>query len=158
MRSVAHPSDYFMQLARRAALNSNCIRRSVGAVIVVDNEVVASGWNGVEGRSGSCREAGCPRCIEGGLTGSGYERCICIHAEQKAIAAAAAAGSSTEGAALYVNLRPCLQCLGIMKAAGIKAVYFDEDWTYSDDLERLYRAMSRQFEYYGHYKRALIDA
>jgi deoxycytidylate deaminase len=74
---------------------------------------------GSEGHK-DCREAGCPRCINGGVTGSGYETCVCIHAEQRAIADAARRGVSTDNSVLYVNLRPCLQCLAIAKAAGIR--------------------------------------
>jgi len=137
----------FIFLAERVAERSNCVRRSVGAVIVRAGQVIAEGWNGVSGDYLDCRTAGCPRCINGGETGSGYENCICIHAEQKAVAAAAQRGIATEDAEIYVNLRPCLQCLAICKAAGIREVYFSgEGWEYPPETEEIYRALTRQFE------------
>ena len=105
----------FMKMANDAALRSNCIRRGVGAVILRNGEVLAVGWNGVSAVYRDCAEAGCPRCINGGVTGTGYEQCICIHAEQRAIADAAARGVTTRDSVLYVNLRPCLQCLAISR-------------------------------------------
>lgn len=138
-----------MRAALKAASKSNCVRRNVGAVIVRDNEIVSTGWNGVSVAYANCREARCPRCIEGGVTGTGYESCICIHAEQRAIGDAAARGISTAGSVLYVNLRPCLQCLGMMKSAGIMQVFFDEAWTYEATLEDIYQEQARQFGFFG---------
>lgn len=137
----------FLSIANRIANRSNCIRRNVGALIVRDGQVLAEGWNGVSAYHLDCREAGCPRCINGGSTGSGYETCICIHAEQRAIADAARRGISTQDTILYVNLRPCLQCLVTAKAAGIRDVFFcGEDWTYSSETEEVYRTFSREFD------------
>lgn len=145
------PSDHnlFMQAAREAATRSNCIRRGVGAVIVRNGEVLSSGWNGVSDSYSSCREAGCPRCIEGGTTGTGYEQCICLHAEQMAIGDAAARGVCTRNSTLYVNLRPCLQCLGILKAAGVRSIFFDEDWNYSGQFEPIYQEQAAEFDFFG---------
>jgi dCMP deaminase len=137
----------FMTMANNLALKSNCVRRSVGAVIVRRGRVVAEGWNGVSESHTDCRAAGCPRCISGGDTGSGYETCICIHAEQHAIADAARQGIATEDSALYVNLRPCLQCLVIAKASGVREIFYSgEEWTYSDEIEQIYRAICDQFD------------
>ena len=91
--------------------------------------------------------AGCPRCINGGDTGSGYETCICIHAEQRAIADAARRGISTDDSVLYVNLRPCLQCLVIAKASGVREIFYSgEEWTYPDEIEQIYHALCEQFD------------
>jgi dCMP deaminase len=138
-----------MEMANDAARKSNCIRRGVGTVIVRNGEVLATGWNGVSEVYRDCAEAGCPRCINGGVTGSGYEQCICIHAEQRAIADAAARGVSTRDSVLYVNLRPCLQCLAIARAAGVRGIVFDEDWTYPEGFERTYRALADEFDFFG---------
>lgn len=79
----------------------------------------------------------------------GYERCVCIHAEQQAIADSAARGVSTKGASLYVTLRPCLQCLSIVQAAGIVSVVFEQDWVYEDALEAVYQTMAQSFYTFG---------
>jgi dCMP deaminase len=146
--NAMEPGDHktFMAMANDAARRSNCVRRTVGAVIVRQGNVVSTGWNGVPEGYGDCRAAGCPRCINGGDTGSGYETCICIHAEQRAIADAARRGVRTIDSILYVNLRPCLQCLAITKASGVREIYYGEDWRYSDEIEKVYRTLSAQFD------------
>jgi dCMP deaminase len=140
----------FMAIARNIAHKSNCIRRSVGAVLVRHHRIVAMGWNGVSSAYKDCGEARCSRCIRGGPTGMGYEECICIHGEQRAIASAAARGVATKGSVLYVNLRPCLQCLAMVRAAAVSAVIFDEDWVYPEELEQTYRALASEFDLFGH--------
>ena len=134
-------------MANKVARRSNCIRRSVGALIIRRGLVIAEGCNGVAENYRNCRETGCPRCINGGDTGSGYETCICIHAEQRAIADAARRGMSTDDSILYVNLRPCLQCLAIARASGVREIYYaGEDWNYSEEIEKAYRTLSNQFD------------
>ena len=137
----------FMAMANDVARKSNCARRAVGALIVKQGQVVAVGWNGVSKAQVDCRDAGCPRCINGGDTGSGYETCICIHAEQGAIADAARRGASTSDSIMYVNLRPCLQCLAIALASGVREIFYTgKQWTYSEEIEKVYRTLSDQFD------------
>lgn len=144
---MINPPDHkkLMAAANEVARRSNCVRRSVGAIIVRHGQTISAGWNGVSEHHLNCREAGCPRCIIGGDTGSGYESCICIHAEQRAIADAARRGVDTDDSVMYVNLRPCLQCLAIAKAAGIRRIYFGENWTYPDEVEAAYGTLSNEF-------------
>jgi len=145
--SEGSPHDFWMARAWQAAARSNCIRRAVGAVLVRDGQIIAEGWNGVAGEYPDCRAAGCRRCIEGGATGSGYESCICIHAEQSAVAQAARNGIATEGSSLYVNLRPCLQCLTLCLAAGVNRVFFAGDsWEYPSEVERIYCVLCHQLD------------
>lgn len=140
----------FMRIAEDVASMSNCIRRSVGAVIVRKGQVVSKGWNGLPDTSGNCRDGGCPRCINGGDTGSGYENCICIHAEQHAIADAAIRGISTNNSTMYVNLRPCMQCLAIAKASGVRRILFGGvDWKYPEEIEAVYTKLAGEFEVFG---------
>lgn len=137
----------FMTIANDVASKSNCVRRSVGAVIVRQGQVIAAGWNGVSEHYTDCKKAGCPRCTNGGNTGSGYETCICIHAEQSAIAKAASMGVSTKDSVMYVTLRPCLQCLAIALASGIREIFFvGDDWSYSEEIEQVYGVLSNQFD------------
>lgn len=147
MKSGDH--NAFMTIANNVAGKSNCIRRDVGAILVREGQVLASGWNGVSGEHRDCRAAGCPRCINGGETGSGYEECICIHAEQHAIAEAARQGVSTRDSTLYVTLRPCLQCMAIAKACGVREILYSEDWTVPAKIERAYHTLSDQFDAFG---------
>ena len=134
-----------MGIADSIAKRSNCVRRAVGAIIARQGQVVSAGWNGVSENYEDCRAAGCPRCTNGGDTGSGYEKCLCIHAEQSAIADAARRGVSTIDSTLYVNLRPCLQCLAVARASGVRDVYYREHWSYSEEIERVYQTLSAQF-------------
>jgi deoxycytidylate deaminase len=74
---------------------------------------------------------------------------MCIHAEQRAIANAARSGISINDSTLYVNLRPCLQCLAISKAAGVHEVFFSEDWKVPEKIEQVYRSLCEQFAAFG---------
>jgi dCMP deaminase len=140
-------SPELMMIVSSVANRSNCVRRAVGAVLVREGHVIAEGWNGIAESSENCHQAGCPRCINGGETGSGYDTCLCIHAEQRAIADAANRGVSTHDSIMYVNLRPCLQCLAVAKAGGVREVfYWGDNWTYPPEIEILYEKLSRQFD------------
>jgi dCMP deaminase len=120
--------------------------------------VLAEGFNGVSSRFANCIVAGCKRCATGGATGVGYDNCICIHAEQRAIATAAAKGIAVSGSALYATLRPCLQCLLLTYAAGIKEVRYLQDWQYSDDREESYRTLAARFHAFEQFDQAAIAA
>jgi dCMP deaminase len=137
--------------AEQASERSNCVRRHVGTIIVKDDHVLSTGWNGVGSKWKSCAEAGCVRCIEGASTGAGYDLCICIHAEQHAIASAARMGHSLDGASMYLNLRPCLGCLMLIGAAGIEQVIYREHWEYEEGIEQLYKRFAAQFHVFAKY-------
>lgn len=144
--------ETWMALAEQAGSRSNCVRRSVGALLVKEGLIASEGWNGVSADFLDCREAGCPRCINGGETGSGYETCICIHAEQRAIADAAKNGISTSGSTMYVTLRPCLQCLAICRAAGVREIFYSgEEWEYPAAVEKIYHVLSDQFDVFNRF-------
>jgi len=138
-----------LQLARHVSTEGNCARRYVGAVIVRNGEVISTGANGVAPEFSNCIEAGCPRCVSGGSLGIGYDLCICIHAEQKAVTNAARDGISVEGGTMYVNLRPCLNCLVVAHNAGIKRLFYEEGWSYPPDIEKVYQGLSSAFEVFG---------
>lgn len=120
-----------MQLAGVVATRSNCIRRSVGAVIVQDKRIITTGYNGTPHGVKNCDEGGCSRCKErenGNLkSGEREEMCVCIHAEQNAVIQAALHGASTKGASIYTTIPPCSQCAKILINAGIKHVFYKED-------------------------------
>ncbi len=139
----------YLNWAEELGTKSNCVRRRVGAVLVAKQGVIAKAWNGVSARYRSCLEAGCPRCKRGGRVGTGYDSCICLHAEQRALALAARAGKSVRGATLYVSLRPCLACLNLAIEAGVLRVVYKGHWVYDRLLESRYNRLAsrlRDFE------------
>jgi dCMP deaminase len=138
-------SDFF-DLARQAAGKSNCASRHVGVVVEAQGVVLADGFNGVSSRSDDCIAAGCKRCKTGGALGVGYDNCICIHAEQRAVASAAAIGTALSGATMYLTLRPCLQCLLLVYAAGIRQIRYLQEWQYPDDREASYQTLAARFD------------
>ena len=88
----------------------------------------------------------------------GYDDCICIHAEQRAVASAARRGTAVLGASLYVTLRPCLQCLLLTYAAGIKEIKYLEDWRYPDDREQSYQTLAARFHLFLHFEESELAA
>ncbi len=128
----------YLNLARKKAADSNCIRRQVGALIVKGNSVLISASNGTPDGCIPCNKGGCARCQSDTLSGEAYDSCICIHAEQRAIALVAGAGSSIAGATMYVTLRPCIPCLNLCLHAGVLDVVYDEEIAFKPSVERAY--------------------
>jgi dCMP deaminase len=112
-------------LAKLAATRSTCLAVPVGAVIVKQRQVLATGYNGPP--------SGSPHCTAQGFCYPGLPSCDAsrtlpsraIHAEANAIAQAARHGIATEGATLYVTLAPCLSCLKLIISAGIREVVYE---------------------------------
>jgi len=137
---------YFLNLAHEKALDSNCKRRQVGALIVKDGSVLISEANSSPHGSIPCNQGGCIRCQSDIFSGEGYDSCICIHAEQLAIAKAASTGLSISGATLYVTLRPCLPCLNLCLHSNIADVIYGEEILFKDDVEKAYAQFLRDTE------------
>ncbi len=97
--------EYFMEMAAVTAKRSTCLRRQVGAVIVKDKHIVATGYNGAPRGLDHCgeREDGCLRIAKGVPSGEKHELCRALHAEQNAIIQAATLGQSIEGAVIYIT-------------------------------------------------------
>ena len=95
--------EYFLQLARQAATRSTCLRRQVGAVLVRDKRILATGYNGAPRGVAHCLDVGCLRDQLGIPSGERHELCRAIHAEQNAIIQAAVHGVAIEGATLYTH-------------------------------------------------------
>ena len=110
--------EYFMRIAREVATRSTCDRKFVGAVIVRDKSILATGYNG------SIR--GLPHCSEEGhLMEDGH--CVrTIHAEANAVIQAARNGVRIEAADIYVTASPCFSCFKMCANAGIKRIMFGE--------------------------------
>jgi dCMP deaminase len=130
-----------MSIARAVGTRSNCSRRSVGALIVVENAIIAAGYNGTPIGVRNCCDGGCPRCASDAAPGEGYDTCVCVHAEQNAIVLAARHGNSTNGGTLYATLRPCFGCAKEAIQAGIREIVFGEPHDYGSGLEEAYRQL-----------------
>lgn len=128
------PHDYFMGIAMAVRRRANCMGNRVGAVLVLDRRIVATGYNGTPENMPNCLDGGCHRCSNRDQypSGTGYDLCICVHAEQNALLAAARFGIPVEGAVLYSTMRPCFGCTKEMLQAKIKAAYFLHDWAHPD--------------------------
>ena len=120
--------EYFMEMAELARKRSTCLRRHVGAVIVKDNRVIATGYNGVPKGIRHCEETGCLRQQLNVPSGQMHELCRGLHAEQNAIIQAACMGSSIEGGTLYCTTQPCVICTKMIINAGIRRVVIRESY------------------------------
>lgn len=135
---------YYMRLAWDASRRGNCIRRSVGALIVDKCGIISMGYNGTPFDVQNCDEDGCPRCASNAPRHEGYDTCLCIHAEQNAIILAARTGKATEGKRMYTTLRPCLDCLKMIVQAGISEIVFDLPFELNEELEETYQMLLSQ--------------
>ncbi len=127
-------NEYFMRIAMLAATRSTCLRRQVGAVIVKNKKVLATGYNGSPSGLKHCLDIGCLREELGIPSGQRHELCRAIHAEQNAVIQAATSGISIEGGILYSTTFPCILCAKILINAGVREIYVAEG--YPDDLSR----------------------
>lgn len=118
-------NQYFMEIAEIVKTRSTCLRRQVGAVIVKDNRIITTGYNGAPSGTHHCTDVGTCQRIELNVpSGERHELCRALHAEQNAIIQAANIGVSTEGATLYVTLQPCVICAKMSINAGIKKIVY----------------------------------
>ena len=125
--------EYFMEMAKLAAKRSTCLRRNVGAVIVQDKHVVATGYNGAPKGIPHCSElGGCYRTAHNIPSGERHELCRALHAEQNAIIQAATYAQSIEGASIYITHQPCVICAKMIINAGIKRIIVDRG--YPDEM------------------------
>ncbi|MDA8234934.1 MAG: cytidine/deoxycytidylate deaminase family protein [Clostridia bacterium] len=126
--------QYFMEIARVIAQRSTCLRRQVGAVIIRDNRILTTGYNGAPAKLKHCLEIGCIREKMQVPSGERHELCRAIHAEQNALIQAAVHGVSIDNSTIYITAQPCVLCAKMIVNAGIKKVVFAGD--YPDQLAR----------------------
>jgi dCMP deaminase len=129
--------DYFMNIARVVASRSNCIKRKVGTVMVVDRRIVATGYNGTPRGVRNCNEGGCPRCAGAAESGTRLDECLCSHAEENSISQSAYHGVSVRGASLFTTFFPCLICTKMIINAGIREVVYDSPFPALELARRL---------------------
>ena len=126
--------EYFMEITRLVAKRATCLRRQVGAVLVMDKRLLATGYNGAPSGLAHCLEVGCLREKNNIPSGERHELCRGIHAEQNAIIQAAFHGVRIQGATLYCTNLPCVICTKMLINAGIKEIIYESG--YADDLTR----------------------
>ena len=131
---------YFIQIAKLVSTRSTCIRRKVGAVLVKENRILSTGYNGAPQGLTHCLEIGCLREEMGIESGKQHELCRGLHAEQNAIIQAARYGISTRGAICYTTTSPCIICMKMLIQAGVKKIITIE--SYPDDLAEIMRKES----------------
>ncbi|MFI5273541.1 MAG: deoxycytidylate deaminase [Ktedonobacterales bacterium] len=136
--------DYYSNIAWVVSTRANCVRRKVGAIIVMEKRIVSTGYNGTPFGVMNCDEGGCPRCASDLPSKIGLEWCLCVHAEENAIALAARQGTATDGASVYVTSRPCFGCLKALVQAGIREIVYDQPYDYDAELEATYQSLLRQ--------------
>ncbi len=124
--------EYFMSIAGMVARRSTCIRRSVGAVLVKDKRILATGYNGAPAGLRHCGETGCLRKDASIPSGERHELCRGLHAEQNAIIQAAYHGITIGGSILYCTNKPCVICSKMLINAGIEKILFEAG--YDDSL------------------------
>ncbi len=148
--------EYFMGIAFAVRKKANCKGRKIGAVLVLNERIIASGYNGTpEGMPNCLDEDGCYRCVEREKgekgkykPGEAYDVCICVHAEQNALLSAARFGISVNGATIFTTLQPCFGCMKELLQAKIDSVYYLKDMpTYEDpDLQKQYTEVNRAMD------------
>jgi dCMP deaminase len=126
--------EYFLMIAKLAATRSTCLAFPVGAVIVKNKQVVATGYNG--------SPSGSAHCTTQGFCYPGLDSCDAsktmpsraVHAEANAIAQAAKHGISTDGGSIYVTLEPCISCLKLIISAGIREVFYETPFNTENNI------------------------
>ncbi len=115
-------NEYFLETADLVASRSTCLRRQVGAVLVKDKRIIATGYNGAPRKLRHCADIGCLRTEKDIPSGERYELCRGVHAEQNAIINAAYYGISTQDSVMYCTNQPCIICARMIINAGIVKV------------------------------------
>lgn len=137
-----------MDIARLVSSRSTCLRRQVGAVIVKDKNVLATGYNGTPCGIRHCSETGCLREQLQVPSGQRHELCRGLHAEQNAIIQAAKHGINIAGGSLYCTNAPCVICAKMLINAGLSEIVYLEGYPdeLSADLLRESGLTVRRFE------------
>jgi dCMP deaminase len=155
--------EYYMNLAEAVECGADCLGSRVGAVLVLRNRVISTGYNGTPQGFLNCSENGCVRCYDSWLSKEGREnemsdpehvsgraldRCICVHAEQNALITAARFGIAVDGAVLYTTRSPCFSCLKEAVQAGVTRIVY-KTWygpRYRGALREQYLALADHLE------------
>lgn len=151
---------YYMEVALTIRKRANCLHAKVGAVLVLENRIISTGFNGTPAGFPNCEKGGCERCKQQYYADIGdvarvtdpefldpngpkhLDLCICVHAEANALLSAAKFGNRTDQATLYTTHKPCFSCLKEAMQAGIRRVVWLKDYTPSKSL-----SLQRQYKW-----------
>jgi dCMP deaminase len=141
---------YFMGIGMAVRYRANCKGNRVGAVIALNNRIISTGYNGTPENMPNCLDDGCYRCAnrhKAYKSGEAYDLCICVHAEQNAVLAAARFGIAIQGSTVYTTLRPCFGCAKEMLQAHVHTVYYLHEWSPNTNEDALKTAEQKaQYE------------
>jgi len=141
--------EYFMQITQLVATRSTCMRRQVGALLVKDKNIMATGYNGVPSGITHCDVTGCLRDQLNVPSGERHELCRGLHAEQNAIIQAAKHGGNISGSILYCTDSPCIICSKMLINAGVIEVIFGRGYPDKLSLQMLTEAGIQFYQYQG---------
>ena len=138
--------QYFLTITRQVAERSTCTRAKVGAVIVRDKNILATGYNGSPAGLPHCTEVGCLIYTSRTPSGETEENCFrTIHAEINAIAQAAKNGASIRDADIYITHTPCIHCLKVLINTGIRRIFYEREYKRAT-IEELLRGGNIEME------------
>jgi dCMP deaminase len=121
--------QYFLTITRQVAERSTCLRAKVGAVIVRDKNILATGYNGSPAGLPHCLDVGCLIYRTVTPNGETEENCFrTIHAEINAITQAAKNGAAIRGAHVYITHSPCIHCFKVLINTGVERVVFEKEY------------------------------
>ena len=132
--------NYYLDIAQTVAERATCLRRKFGAIIVKNDVIVSTGYNGAPRGRKNCTDLNfCYRDKLNIPRGERYEMCRSVHAEQNAICQAAYYGHATAGSTIYVTISPCLTCAKLIINAGIKEVVYGGDYPHQEAVKKIFR-------------------
>ena len=117
--------EYFCEFAKLTSKRSPCHRLQVGCVLVKDNRVIATGYNGF-----------LPGAIHESIVVENHEQAT-VHAEQNCIADCAKRGVNTQDSKAYITHYPCINCYKILVASGVKEIYYIDDYKNNEVVEKI---------------------
>jgi len=157
-RLIARPTwhEYFLAVAKIMSTRSTCSSRPVGCVIVKDNRILVSGYNGPPPGAPHCSDRNKPDrifCLRRAANipdSAKLDGCPSVHAEENAVALAERLGLNLQGASVYITLAPCIRCLERLASAGVRHVYYELAYRSVDpERDRAWEEKARQrFETY----------
>ena len=132
--------NYYLNIAQTVLERATCLRRVYGAIIVKNDEIISTGYNGSPRGRKNCVDMGfCTREAMQVPRGERYELCRSVHAEANAITKVAKSANNCDGSTLYITAAPCIECSKLIIQAGIRRVVYAEDYRSEEGLNLLRR-------------------